>query len=57
MVWDQIEAQERLPAAVREPIEAPELSRRALKTQLILLMADMSRLEQEIFAAAVVGNN
>jgi hypothetical protein len=58
MVWDNIDAQKRLPRAERaERIKAPRLSRTALKLQLILLMADMSRLEQEIGMASVLSLN
>ncbi|HLQ34612.1 MAG TPA: hypothetical protein VK457_18155 [Chloroflexota bacterium] len=52
LVWDRIEAQKRLPRPERgEPIARPPLNRRALKLQLILLLADLSRFEQEISAA------
>lgn len=51
LVWDQINAEKRKPVAQRQHIEPPRLSRQALKLQLVLLMADMSRLEQEICAA------
>ncbi|HEX6513302.1 MAG TPA: hypothetical protein VF157_13445 [Chloroflexota bacterium] len=56
LAWDRIEAQKRLPRARREPIERPALSRRALKLQLVFLLADMSRLEQEICAAPRMAN-
>ena len=56
MVWDRIDAQKALPRAQRQPISRPRLSRRALKLQLVLLMADMSRLEQEICAAPYLSN-
>ncbi|MFI5266324.1 MAG: hypothetical protein ACHQ7M_03005 [Chloroflexota bacterium] len=58
IAWDSIEGQGRLPkAAGGESVKRPRLSRRALKLQLILLMADMSRLEQEIGMAAVLSAN
>ncbi len=58
MAWDGIDAQKRLPKARRgQPARQPRLSRRALKLQLILLMADMSRLEQEIGMATVLSAN
>ena len=58
MVWDGIEAQKRLPRVDRgDPLKRPKLSRRAIKLQLILLMADMSRLEQEIGMASVLSAN
>lgn len=58
MVWDQITAQRELPlGASRQRIRRPKLSRRALKLQLVLLLADMSRLEQEIFAAPLMSRN
>lgn len=61
MVWDEIAAQPSAsdgPVAVSaEPIKRPKLSRRALKLQLVLLLADMSRLEQEIFAAPLMSSN
>ena len=58
LVWDAIEAQKRRPEAERGmPIERPHLSRQALKLQLILLLADMSRLEQEISAAPLLVGN
>jgi hypothetical protein len=58
MVWDEIAAQRQLtPDAPNPPIKRPRLSRRALKLQLVLLLADMSRLEQEIFAAPLMSSN
>ena len=58
MIWDAIEARQLRPKAERgAPIERPHLSRRALKLQLILLLADMSRLEQEISAAPLLVGN
>ena len=52
IVWDEIDAQKRLPGpAPTLSREKPRLSRQALKVQLIMLMADMSRLEQEICSA------
>jgi hypothetical protein len=58
MAWDAIAAQRRLPpGAQRRRIKRPKLSRRALKLQLVLLLADMSRLEQEIFAAPLLSSN
>jgi hypothetical protein len=58
LVWDQIEARRMMPKAQRgAPIPRPELSRQALKLQLILLLADVSRLEQEISAAPALSIN
>jgi len=58
IAWDQIEAQKRLPRAERDAsIKRPPLSRQALKLQLVFLMADMSRLEQEICAAPMMSAN
>lgn len=52
LAWDQIEARKELPPSQRgEPIRPPKLSRQALKVKLVFLLADMSRLEQEICAA------
>jgi hypothetical protein len=59
MAWDRIEAQQRslsAQSAVAD-VQPPALSRRALKLQLILLVADMSRLEQEIGMASVLSAN
>ncbi len=56
MVWDEIDAQK--DAGVAAPgIEPPQLSRQALKVQLVLLIADMCRLEQEICAAPYMSKN
>ena len=58
LVWDEIEAQKRLPGPQRgQAPPRPKLSRQALKLQLILLIADMCRLEQEISAARVLSTN
>jgi len=58
MAWDSIEAQKHVSKAERgDPATPPSLSRQALKLQLILLMADMSRLEQEIGMASVLSAN
>jgi hypothetical protein len=58
LVWDQIDARQHLPGQQQgEPIKPPRLSRQALKLQLIFLMADMSRLEQEICAAPLLSAN
>ena len=58
IVWDEIAAQRQQPVRSRAaPIKRPKLSRRALKLQLVLLLADMSRLEQEIFAAPLMSRN
>lgn len=58
MVWDEIAAQRKLPVDTpRVHLNRPKLSRRALKLQLVLLLADMSRLEQEIFAAPLMSTN
>ena len=56
-IWDEIDAQKHMPPAERKPITRPVLSRRALKTELIMLLADMSRVEQEIGAAGHVSEN
>ena len=56
--WDRIAERQRLPRTERgAPIARPRLSRQALKLQLILLMADMSRLQQEIGMASVLSAN
>ncbi len=58
ITWDEIDARDRLPAEQQgEPIEPPALSRQALKLQLIFLVADMSRLQQEICAAPLMVAN
>ncbi|HLY66683.1 MAG TPA: hypothetical protein VKU60_14200 [Chloroflexota bacterium] len=58
LAWDLIAEQKRLsPDAPRPHIKRPSLSRRALKLQLVLLMADMSRLQQEISAAPLFSAN
>ena len=58
MAWDQIDARDRSPDAEGgEPIALPKLNRRALKLQLVFLVADMSRLEQEICAAPLLSAN
>jgi hypothetical protein len=58
LTWDAIEARKRRPKAQRgAPIPRPKLSRRALKLQLVLLLADMSRLEQELSAAPYLVRN
>ena len=58
LTWDQIQEHKMLPKAER-PVgpKRPRLSRQALKLQLVFLMADMSRLEQEIFAAPMLSAN
>ncbi len=48
--WDTIEAEVELPAGERTPVDKPDLSRRALKGSLIMLLADINRLDQEISA-------
>lgn len=58
IAWDGIAARKRLPSADRgAPIKRPRLSRQALKLQLILLIADMSRLQQEIGMINVLSHN
>jgi len=58
ITWGVIAAQRRLaPGEPRQDVSQPRLSRRALKLQLIMLLADMSRLEQEISAGAVFTRN
>src|SRR5579884_280558 len=58
LTWDAIEARKRRTKAQRgAPIPRPKLSRRALKLQLVLLLADMSRLEQELSAAPYLVRN
>lgn len=61
MVWDEIAAQRSAldtpPGSLQKHLDQPQLSRQALKLQLVLLLADMSRLEQEIFAAPLMSSN
>lgn len=55
LCWDHIDAAGR--AGVACVVERPALVRQALKLQLILLMADISRLQQEMAAATVYSTN
>jgi hypothetical protein len=58
LAWDEIAAQRALPPdAAPRHIARPRLSRRALKLQLVFLLADMSRLEQEISMAPLFSAN
>jgi hypothetical protein len=57
MVWDEIDAQRQSGVADTPALEPPVLSRQALKVQLVLLIADMCRLEQEICAAPFMSKN
>ena len=58
LIWDQIDEQRTLPRSERAvDLKRPRLSRQALKLQLVFLMADMSRLEQEICAAPLMSAN
>lgn len=58
MTWDEIDARRGLAEEQRGPeIETPALGRQALKVQLVLLIADMCRLEQEVCAAPLMSKN